>query len=144
MLEIIISVAKFIKALLDASVPVLSVMLCGITLLWVILVIKQAKPFEKEIACFRRLTLINKITLIVLLCSFTWWGGAKESGNRGNSGDSGRVTMAMREGGAGQLRSLPQELADSTNLLEVTAFEISQTNAVVAFEMSGRLTYLIM
>ena len=136
MLEIIISVAKFIKALLDASVPVLSVMLCGITLLWVILVIKQAKPFEKEIACFRRLTLINKITLIVLLCSFTWWGGAKESGNRGNSGDSGRVTMAMREGGDGQLRSLPQELADSTNLLEVTAFEISQTNAVVAFEMS--------
>lgn len=136
MLEIIISVAKFIKALLDASVPVLSVMLCGITLLWVILVIKQAKPFEKEIACFRRLTLINKITLIVLLCSFTWWGGAKESGNRGNSGDSGRVTMAMREGGDGQLRSLPQELVDSTNLLEVTAFEISQTNAVVAFEMS--------
>lgn len=136
MIEMIILIGKSIKGVLDASVPVLYATLGGITLLWVIVAIKQAKPFEKEIACFRRLTLINKITLIALLCSFTWWGGAKENGNRGNSGDAGRNTMSKRETGSGQMRSLPPELLGNTNLLEVAAFEISVMNEVVAFEMS--------
>lgn len=137
MLEIIISTGKCIKGLLDASVPVLSVVLGCIIFVWLAMLIWQARPFEKEIARFRELTPTNRLALLLLLCIFTWWGGAKESGNRGGSGESSRSeNQSSRGQNSIPMRSLPPELASTSNLLEITAFEVSHTNETIAFEMA--------
>lgn len=137
MLEIIISTGKCIKGLLDASVPVLSVGLGCIIFVWLAMLIWQARPFEKEIARFRSLTPANRVALLMLLCMFTWWGGAKESGNRGGSDGLSKIgNQSSRGQNSIQMRSLPTELVSTSNLLEITAFEVSHTNETVAFEIS--------
>ena len=102
---------------------VLSLLLCLGLLIW------EKRPFEKEIARFASLAPTTKIVSIFMLCVFTWWGGAKEGGDRGGSSSNMR-----RESHTAPLRSLPPALTDTTNLLTITALEVSQTNQTLAFE----------
>ncbi len=82
------------------------------------------------------LTTGQKILVALVLALVTLWGGSKESGQR-TARLADNLSMAgLRAGGTATLRALPDDLAENTNALKITAFAIDPQNRELAFEVA--------
>ena len=131
-------IAQYAQRMVNASIPWLVGAALGFFVLWLGLLIREKKPFAREIEWFSRLTPIRKLAAVLALGLFTWWGGAKEGGERGGSGGAahaGDPAETQRGPSAGTPpRTLPPELGSTSNLLAITAFGVSPADQAVAFE----------
>ena len=117
---------------INAATPWLVGTAAGFFLLWLALLIRERKPFAKELKWFSGLAPLHKFIVVCTVCFFTLWGGSKERGilPSGLIDDiSSTVTRVVE---TVQTRSLPEEI--SSNALAITAFEIDQTNRTAYFQ----------
>ncbi len=117
---------------INAATPWLVGTAAGFFLLWLALLIREKKPFERELKWFAALTPFGKSAVMLMLGFFTWWGGAKERGASSPSANDDVSPTPSRVVETVQPRSLPEEI--STNALRITAFSINQTNQTAYFE----------
>lgn len=117
---------------IDAATPWLVGTAAGFFLLCLALLIREKKPFERELKWFAALTPFGKSAVMLMLGFFTWWGGAKERGASSPSANDDVSPTPSRVVETVQPRSLPEEI--STNALRITAFSINQTNQTAYFE----------
>ncbi len=105
-------------------------------LVWFGLLIKERRPFARELEWFARQPLPKKCAAICLLCFFAWWGGAKEGGSGGEEPSRlENLAEILRPASLSPpLRNLPEEVVSSSNRFTITAFEVSQEEQTVAFE----------
>ena len=66
-----------IQKLSNAATPWLVGADVGLCFLWFILLIRETKPFAKEIKWFCGLAPLRKATVILVLGFFTWWWGGQ-------------------------------------------------------------------
>ncbi len=117
---------------INAATPWLVGTAAGFFLLWLALLIREKKPFERELKWFAALTPFGKSAVMLMLGFFTWWGGAKERGSSSPGANDDVSPTPSRVVETVQPRSLPEEI--STNALRITAFSINQTNQTAYFE----------
>ena len=117
---------------INAATPWLVGTAAGFFLLWLALIIREKKPFERELKWFAALTPFGKSAVMLMLGFFTWWGGAKERGSSSPGANDDVSPTPSRVVETVQSRSLPEEI--STNALAITEFEINQTNRTAYFE----------
>ena len=117
---------------INAATPWLVGTAAGFFLLWLALLIREKKPFERELKWFAALTPFGKSAVMLMLGFFTWWGGAKERGASSPIANDDVSPTPSRVVETVQPRSLPEEI--STNALRITAFSINQTNQTAYFE----------
>lgn len=117
---------------INAATPWLVGTAAGFFLLWLALLIREKKPFERELKWFAALTPFGKSAVMLMLGFFTWWGGAKERGASSPSANDDVSPTPSRVVETVQPRSLPEEI--STNALRITAFSINQANQTAYFE----------
>ena len=117
---------------IDAATPWLVGTAVGFFVLWLALLIREKKPFERELKWFSALTPFGKSAVMLMLGFFTWWGGAKERGASSPIANDDVSPIPSRVVETVQPRSLPEEI--STNALAITAFEIDQTNRTAYFQ----------
>lgn len=106
----------------------------GFFLLWLAMLIREKKPFAKELKWFSGLAPLHKFIVVCTVCFFTLWGGSKERGilPSGLIDDiSSTVTRVIE---TVQPRSLPEEVA--TNALVVTDFAVDTPNQTVVMEVT--------
>ena len=96
------------------------------------MLIREKKPFAKELKWFSGLAPLHKFIVVCTVCFFTLWGGSKERGilPSGLIDDISSTVPRVIE--TVQPRSLPEDI--STNALAITEFEIDQTNRTAYFE----------
>ena len=116
---------------INAATPWLVGTAAGFFLLWLALLIREKKPFERELKWFAALTPFGKSAVMLMLGFFTWWGGAKERGSSSPGANDDVSPTPSRVVETVQPRSLPEEI--STNALAITEFEIDQTNRTAYF-----------
>ena len=117
---------------INAATPWLVGTAAGFFLLWLALIIREKKPFARELMWFAALTPFGKSAVMLMLGFFTWWGGAKERGASSPGANEDVSPTPSRVVETVQPRSLPEEI--STNALAITEFEIDQTNRTAYFE----------
>ena len=125
-------IAQYVHKAIEAATPWLVGTAAGFFLLWLALLIREKKPFERELKWFAALTPFGKSAVMLMLGFFTWWGGAKERGASSPSANDDVSPTPTRVVETVQPRSLPEEI--STNALRITAFSINQTNQTAYFE----------
>ncbi len=125
-------VAQYVHKFIEAATPWLVGTAAGFFLLWLALLIREKKPFERELKWFAALTPFGKSAVMLMLGFFTWWGGAKERGASSPSANDDVSPTPSRVVETVQPRSLPEEI--STNALRITAFLINQANQTAYFE----------
>lgn len=125
-------IAQYVHKAIEAATTWLVGTAAGFFLLWLALLIREKKPFERELKWFAALTPFGKSAVMLMLGFFTWWGGAKERGASSPSANDDVSPTPSRVVETVQPRSLPEEI--STNALRITAFSINQTNQTAYFE----------
>lgn len=125
-------VVQSVQKAVAAMTPWLVGTAAGLFVLWLIILCYKCKPFAKELKWFFGLTPLHKFVVICTVSFFTLWGGSKERGilPSGLIDDISATVSRVVE--TVQLRTLPDEIA--TNALDITAFEINQTNRTARFE----------
>ena len=92
--------------------------------------------FHHLAARLRTLTTGQRILVALVLALVTLWGGSKESGQRAARLADNLSMAGLRAGGTATLRALPDDLAENTNALKITAFAIDPQNRELAFEVA--------
>lgn len=125
-------IAQYVHKAIEAATPWLVGTAVGFFLLWLAMLIREKKPFAKELKWFSGLAPLHKFIVVCAVCFFTLWGGSKERGilPSGLIDDISSTVSRVIE--TVQPRSLPEDI--STNALAITEFEIDQTNRTAYFE----------
>jgi len=77
---VIEAILRGIQKGINAATPWLVGTAAGFFLLWLALLIRERKPFAKELKWFSGLAPLHKFIVVCTVCFFTLWGGSKERG----------------------------------------------------------------
>lgn len=125
-------IVQYVQKAVAAITPWLVGTAVGFFLLWLAMLIREKKPFAKELKWFSGLAPLHKFIVVCVVSFFTLWGGSKERGilPPGLIDDISSTVSRVIE--TVQPRSLPEDI--STNALVITEFDIDQTNRTAYFE----------
>ena len=124
-------IVQYVQKAVAAITPWLVGTAVGFFLLWLAMLIREKKPFAKELKWFCGLAPLHKFIVVCAACFFTLWGGSKERGILPPGLIDGITSTVTRVVETVQPRSLPEGVA--TNALAITEFEIDQTNQTAYF-----------
>lgn len=120
------------QSVADAATPWLKCVAALCFLAWLAMLLWEYGAASEDVAKFKALSPFKKLSVVAVLCMFTLLGGTKEGGDRG--GVSGGLRRSSSD--SQQLRTSPPALEATSNLLAITAFEVSHSNCTVSFETS--------
>ena len=124
-------IAQYVHKAIEAATPWLVGTAVGFFLLWLAMLIREKKPFAKELKWFFSLTPLHKFIVICTVSFFTLWGGSKERGIL-PSGLIDDISSTMtRVVETIQLRTLPKNI--SSNAFAVTDFAVDSQDKATAF-----------
>ena len=124
-------IAQYVHKAIEAATPWLVGTAVGFFLLWLAMLIREKKPFAKELKWFFSLTPLHKFIVICTVSFFTLWGGSKERGIL-PSGLIDDISLTMtRVVETIQLRTLPENI--SSNAFAVTDFAVDSQDKATAF-----------
>ena len=127
-------IVQYVQKAVAAITPWLVGTAVGFFFLWLAMLIREKKPFAKELKWFSGLAPLHKFIVVCVVSFFTLWGGSKERGilPSGLIDDiSSTVTRVIE---TVQPRSLPEGVA--TNALAVTDFAVDTPNQTVMMEVT--------
>ena len=125
-------IAQYVHKAIEAATLWLVGTAVGFFLLWLAMLVREKKPFAKELKWFGGLAPLHKFIVVCAVCFFTLWGGSKERGILPTRLPDDISSIMSRVIETVQPRSLPEDI--STNALAITEFEIDQINRTAYFE----------
>ena len=126
-------IAQYVHKAIEAATPWLVGTAVGFFLLWLAMLIREKKPFAKELKWFSGLAPLHKFIVVCTVCLFTLWGGSKERGILPSGLIDGISSTMSRVVETIQLRTLPETV--TSNAFAVTDFAVDSQTKETAFEI---------
>lgn len=126
-------IAQYVHKAIEAATPWLVGTAVGFFLLWLAMLIREKKPFAKELKWFSGLAPLHKFIVVCTVCLFTLWGGSKERGILPSGLIDGISSTMSRVVETIQLRTLPETV--TSNAFAVTDFAVDSQAKETAFEI---------
>ena len=128
------TICQYAGEVMNAATPWLVGMAVGLLLLWLVLLMRERKPFTKELKWFDALAPLHKFIVVCAVSFFTLWGGSKERRGPLPSGPTDGISSALsRVVESIRLRTLPESV--SSNAFAVTDFAVDSQGKETAFEV---------
>lgn len=124
-------IAQYVHKAIEAATPWLVGTAVGFFLLWLAMLIREKKPFAKELKWFSGLAPLHKFIVVCTVCFFTLWGGSKERGILPSGLIDDISSTVSRVVETIQLRTLPENVA--SNAFAVTDFAVDSQGKETAF-----------
>ena len=124
-------IVQYVHKAIEAATPWLVGTAAGFFFLWLALLIREKKPFERELKRFAALTPWHKFIVICVFSFFTLWGGSKERGILPSGLIDDISSTVSRVAETIQLRTLPENVA--SNAFAVTDFAVDSQEKETAF-----------
>lgn len=124
-------IVQYVQKAVAAITPWLVGTAVGFFFLWLAMLIREKKPFAKELKWFSGLAPLHKFIVVCVVSFFTLWGGSKERGilPPGLIDDISSTVSRVVE--TIQLRTLPENVA--SNAFAVTDFAVDSQGKETAF-----------
>ena len=134
MIDDVFVFVQLLQRIVAAAMPWLVGLAAGFFVLWIILLCREAKPFEERIKWFGGLAFLKKSAVVAAICLFTLWGGSKER-SVPSSGPIDDIPSSMaRVAETVQLRTLPESVPPDA--FAVTDFAVDPQEKIAAFEVA--------
>ena len=124
-------VAQYVHKAIEASTPWLAGTAVVFFLIWLAMLMREKKPFAKELKWFCGLTPLHKFIVVCAVSFFTLWGGSKERGILPSGLIDDISSTVSRVVETIQLRTLPENI--SSNAFAVTDFAVDSQGKETAF-----------
>ena len=124
-------IAQYVHKAIEAATPWLVGTAVGFFLLWLAMLIREKKPFAKELKWFSGLAPLHKFIVVCAVSFFTLWGGSKERGILPSGLIDDISSTVSRVVETIQLRTLPENVA--SNAFAVTDFAVDSQGKETAF-----------